>query len=107
GIGVNAALFSILEAVTMRPAPGVPDDDALVRVRGSVVSRADGRLQPRQFSSPEVNDLATRRETFSSVAAYARHEMVLDLNDGTDARPTAAHFVTPNYFSTLGIRPMI
>jgi predicted permease len=107
GIGVNSALFSILQALTMRPAPGVPDDAALVRVRGIVVSRADGRLQPRLFSGPEVNDLATRREAFSAVAAYARHEMVLDLNDGTDARPVAAHFVTPNYFATLGLRSII
>ena len=36
---------------------------------------------------PEVNDLATRRETFSAVAAFARHEVVFDANDGTDARP--------------------
>jgi hypothetical protein len=54
-----------------------------------------------------MNDLATRRETFSAVAAYARHEMVLDLNDGTDPRPMAAHFVTPNYVATLGLRSMI
>ena len=84
GIGVNSALFSILQALTMRPAPGVPDDPALVRIRGTVVARDNGRLQPRRFSMPEVNDLASRRETFSAVAAYARHEMVLDLNDGTD-----------------------
>jgi predicted permease len=107
GIGVNAALFSILQALTMRPAPGVPDDRALVRIRGMTVSRAEGRVQPRRFSMPEVNDLATGHETFSAVAAYARHEMVLDLNDGTDSRPMAAHFVTPNYFATLGLRSMI
>ena len=107
GIGVNSALFSILQGLTMRPAPGVPDDPALVRIRGTMVERDLGRLQPRRFSMPEVNDLATRRETFSAVAAYAQHEMVLDLNDGTDARPMAAHFVTPNYFATLGLRSVI
>ena len=107
GIGVNSALFSILQALTMRPAPGVPADDALVRVRGTTLRRADGRLQPRLLSMPEVNDLATRRETFSAVAAFARHPVVFDMNDGSDARPMAAHFVTPNHFTTLGLRPAI
>jgi hypothetical protein len=75
----------------MRPAPGVPDDGSLVRIRGMTVSRTEGRRQPRRFSMPEVNDLAARREAFSAVAAYARHELVLDLNDGTDSRPVGLH----------------
>ena len=107
GIGVNSALFSVLQALTMRPAPGVAADDALVRVRGTTQTRTDRRPQPRRFAMPEVNDLATRRETFSALAAHARHEVVLDLTDGSDARPMTAHFVTPNYFATLGLRPAI
>jgi predicted permease len=107
GIGVNSAIFSLLQALTMRPAPGVPADDALVRIRGTKLSRADGRLGSRELSMPEVNALAERRETFTAVAAYARQEVVLDPNDGTDTRSTTAHFVTPNYFATLGIRPAI
>jgi hypothetical protein len=58
GIGVNSALFSLLHALTMRPAPGVPADDALVRIRGTKLSRADGRLGSRELSMPEVNALA-------------------------------------------------
>ena len=107
GIGVNSAIFSVLQALTMRPAPGVPADEALVRVRGTMLVRADGRLGSRELSMPEVTDLAVRRGTFSAVAAYARHEVVLDPNDGSEARAMTAHFVTPNYFATLGIRPAI
>ena len=55
GIGVNSALFSILQSVTMRPAPGVPSDDALVRVRGTTFSRTEGELRARGFSMLELN----------------------------------------------------
>jgi hypothetical protein len=64
GIGVNAALFSILQSLTMRPAPGVPADDALVRIRGTTFARTDGTLEPRPFSMPELDDLASQREIF-------------------------------------------
>ncbi len=107
GIGVNSALFSILQALTTRPAPGVPDDDALVRIRGTTLARTDGKLLGRPFSMPEIDDLASRRETFSAVVGYAIDQMVLDAGDGGDLRPDGAHFVTPNFFSSLGVRPVI
>jgi predicted permease len=105
GIGVNAAVFSLFHALTMRPAPGVPSAHALVRIRGIAHTRAEGRLRPRTFSLPEVNDLAAHRETFSSVAGFAGETMVLDAGEGHEPSTTRAHFVTANYFATLGIRP--
>jgi predicted permease len=107
GIGVNSALFSILQALTMRPAPGVPGDRSLVRIRGVATSRTEGRRTPRDFSVPELNAMAARRETFSAVAGFARERLVLDLADGTDARPLTGHLVTPNFFATLGVRQVI
>ena len=107
GIGVNSALFSILQTLTMRPAPAVPADDALVRIRGIEVVRAEGRLLTRGISMPEIDDLASRRETFAAVAAYGIDEMMLDVGDGSDARAVRGHFVSPNFFGTLGVRPVI
>ena len=107
GIGVNSALFSILRTLTMRPAPGVPDDAALVRIRGTTLARTDGQLRARDFSMPEIDDLASRRETFSAVAGYAIDQMVLDAGDGGNLRPDEVQFVTPNFFSTLRIQPAL
>jgi predicted permease len=56
---------------------------------------------------PELQDLATRRETFSTVAGYAIDHMVLDPGDGSNLRPDEIQFVTPNFFSTLGVRPVV
>jgi hypothetical protein len=107
GIGVNAALFALVQALTTRPAPGVPADDTLVRIRGTRFSRAEGRLLQRDLSMPEVQDLAARRETFASVAAYGFDQMMLDLGDGGDPRVLNGHYVTSNFFSTLGLRPAL
>src|SRR5687768_3525915 len=107
GIGVNSALFSVLQLLTMRPPPGVAADDALVRIRGSTLFRAEGRLGARQFSLPELDAIAANRETFASVAGFAREQVILDLGDGSDLRPITGYFVTPNFFATLGIRPAI
>jgi len=107
GIGVNSAIFSFMQLLTMRSAPGVAADDALVRVRGIVLWRAGGRLRPRDFSMPELNAIAARRETFASVAGWAAEQMVLDVGDGSEPRVLRGHFVTPNYFATLGVRPAL
>ena len=107
GIGVNAALFSILQSLTTRPAPGVSDDPSLVRIRGTSFSRTNGELSGRELSMLEVNDLASRRETFSTVAVYARNELMLDAGDGSDSRAMTGNFVSPNYFSTLGVKTIL
>ena len=107
GIGVNSALFSILQALLLRPAPAVPTDDALVRIRGTTFQRTEGSLQSRGLSLLEVNDLATRTGTFAAVAGYATDELVFDAGDGSDPRVVRGHFVTPNFFATLGVRPTL
>jgi putative ABC transport system permease protein len=107
GIGVNSALFSLLQTLMMRPAPGVKADDALVRIRGLAFARTEGQREARRLSMPEINDLASRRETFSAVAGYAVDQMVLDPGDGSDLRPDEVQFVTPNFFATLRVQPVI
>lgn len=39
GIGFSSAVFSVLTAILTRPAPGVPDDPALVKIRGLANAR--------------------------------------------------------------------
>lgn len=100
GIGVTAAAFAIFTGVMSRPAPGVPDDSRLVMIRG--ISTADGRLSPRFLSYPELMDYA-RRPEFASVAGWAVSAVVIERN-GETAGTAIAQYVTPNLFSTLGLR---
>jgi putative ABC transport system permease protein len=106
GIGVHAAAFSLIQSMTMRPPPGVPDDDALVAVRGMRKTERDTRWRPRALSYPELHDLAQEREIFSSVAAWSSQTVSLETIQD-DQRWGQVQFVTSDFFSTLGIRPLL
>ena len=102
GIGVNSALFSMIQAVTMRPAPGMPDDRDLVRIRGVQWSDDQSQRFPRRLSFPELLRLAERRETFARIAGWASDEVMLRV--GTDQpRSATVQFVTPNFFATTSV----
>jgi len=104
GIGVNAGIFSMIQAAMMRPAPGVPRNDALVRIRGTSLIRQEGRLQPRGLTQSELRTLASRRETFGAVAGWVSDDLVLDRGESRDPVTLVGQFVTPGYFSILGVR---
>jgi predicted permease len=106
GIGVQAGVFSLIQAMTMRPAPGVPRDDALVAIRGKERLNAGGRWRSRTFSSLELRDFAGQRDVFASVVGWVRYSVALDAGDG-DGREAQVQFVTGGFFPTIGVRPIL
>ncbi len=99
GIGVNTAIFSIVNAVFLRPL-GVPNPERLVAVyhRGT---------KTQGFSSTSYPDYAYYRDharSFSELAAYCRFPV--DAGQGETADRISGEVVTPNYFAVLGIRPV-
>jgi putative ABC transport system permease protein len=106
GIGIHAAAFSLIQSVTMRPAPGLPRDDALVAIRGKQRFDGEAKWRPRAFSYQELRDFVDQRDIFASVAAWSRHSVALDAGD-SDGRWAQVQFVTSGFFSTLGIRPIL
>jgi predicted permease len=102
GIGFSSAVFSVIDGILTRPAPGVPDDPALVKIRGiSTVRPFD-----RKLSYPELSAYATLTDRFESVAGWVGAGVVVDAGDpDVGALSARALFVTPNYFRALGVRP--
>jgi predicted permease len=106
GIGINTAVFSVLNSVAWRSLP-VPDPDALVSVhqefRGAPRRMVHGSRN--LFSIPEYHAYRGQTRTLSSLMAYSRR---WTLTLGRESpREIDGILVTCNYFDVLGLPPAI
>jgi predicted permease len=98
GIGANAAVFSIINALLLRPLPVA--DPANLYVLS--VSHQDNE-QPHSVSWADYVDYRDRAGVFSDVAAYQIDFAGLSADNRADR--IAVSYVTGNFFSMLGVRP--
>lgn len=103
GIGANTALFSFADALFLRPLP-VPDPDRLVTLLHVPTTRA---TTYGSFSYPDFLDLedARRSAGLEDLAAYS--DIEVKLGDGPGTAPVKAAIVSGNYFSVLGVPPLL
>jgi putative ABC transport system permease protein len=100
GIGANAAIFSLVDAVMLRPLP-YPDPDRLV----SIWEVGQGSGARSVVAPANYVDYVQRARSFSALAAFQTAGKNLT-GEGDPAR-LAAEEVTASYFSTLGVMPAI
>src|SRR5579859_488978 len=103
GIGANAAIFSVLDAVLLRPLP-YKDPDKLVKVW----SRFTGIGMPNDqnwVSAPEFRDYQQLNRSFSDIAAIDAESINLGVK-GSPQRVLGAA-VSTGMFSMLGAQPMM
>lgn len=98
GIGANAAVFSIINALLLRPLP-VADPTNLYVLS---VSHQDND-RPHQVSWADYLDYRDRAGVFSDVAAYQIDFAGLSADNRADR--LAVSYVTGNFFTMLGIAP--
>ena len=97
GIGANAVVFSVLNALILRPV-NVPQAQNLYTLeRGKDLSA--------QHSYPDYLDLRDRNHSFDSVVAYAMTRAGLDV--GEKASGTWLYEASGNYFDALGVQPYL
>jgi predicted permease len=97
GIGANAALFSLANAVFLRPLPGVRDDGRLVWI-----TPVNGHGRLTQMPYPDVIDFRAATEAFTQVAAFGNAEF--SVSGGDEPVRMIGQVVSANYFSILGAR---
>ena len=100
GIGANTAIFSLVNAVLLRPLP-VEDPASLV-----VVSTTDQR-NPGNLPLSHLNfkDLRSQNAVFSDMAAITFNQ--LNYSHGQEAEQIPAQVVSANYFTVLGAAPTL
>ena len=102
GVGVNTAVFSVVNAIVLRPLP-VRDSDRLVVIASQ--NRSSRTLHA--MSLPDVEDYrAATGEVLEDVAGYRVGFLGLAPDGGRPARVLVT-WVTGNYFPLLDIRPAL
>ncbi|HEV8239938.1 MAG TPA: ABC transporter permease [Thermoanaerobaculia bacterium] len=101
-IAGNAAVFSLADALLLRPRPGVAQPERLVDV-----GRTDRASGFDTFSYPTFLDLRERNRVFSGMAAYDLEPSPLGLAVGGGAERVYAGVVTASYFDVLGTSLLI
>jgi predicted permease len=100
GIGVNTAVFSWIQAVILRPLPGVADAKSLQLVE----PRTESGSHPGA-SWLEYRDLATRTRSFEHLVASRM--VPFALGEASRTERIYAQLVSGNYFTALGLRPAL
>jgi predicted permease len=101
GIGANAAIFSVLDGVLLRPLPHA-DGDRLVYLRQSAPL---AQIENALFSVPEIADYRDQGKSFDGVAEFSA--MTFNMIGGDEPRRVRAGVVTGNYFHVLGLHPVL
>jgi predicted permease len=97
GLGLNTAIFSIVNAVLLRPLP-VDRPQELV----AVFTSSDSGDAYSSSSYPDYADLAASNATLDGLAAHTL--MFVGIDRGETSRMFLGEIVSPNYFTLLGVR---
>jgi putative ABC transport system permease protein len=102
GIGANTAMFSLVDAILLRPLP-IEDPRQLVQVN----RRGPGGQGP-VISYPTYQFLRDNQSSFSDLAGTGRvWRWSVTFTDAEGLERVAGELVTGNYFSVLGLRPSL
>ena len=101
GIGANAAIFSVVRGVLLRPLAN-RDEDHLLYIRQS----APGIGQDNSgFSIPEISDIGSSLKTITGLGTFS--EIGFTVVGLGEPREIRAGVVDGNYFEVMGLRPVL
>jgi predicted permease len=99
GIGANAAVFSWVEGVLIRPYPLVSHQERLVAVSGTVRGERD------ETSWPDLLDV--QRSCTLCETLFVSNVTGATLSIGERAEVTTGSIVSANYFDAIGVHPIL
>jgi putative ABC transport system permease protein len=97
GIGANSAIFSVVNAVLLRPLP-FREPDKLV------ILWEQTQAQDSSVSYPNFLDWREQNSVFAGIAAFRRDSF--NLTGAGEPERLAGRLVSGNFFETLGVQPL-
>ncbi|MGA2170220.1 MAG: ADOP family duplicated permease [Terracidiphilus sp.] len=101
GIGANAAIFSVVRAVLLRPLAN-RDEDRLLYVRQSAPGIGEANAT---FSIPEIQDIGSGLKSIKELGTFSEIGFTI-VGLGTP-REIPAGVVDGHYFEVMGLRPVL
>ncbi len=98
GIGANTAIFSVVNAVFLKPLP-FPDADRLVMVW----EHRDGGAKTNVANPQNFGDWQARNRSFEKMAAFI--ETRLNITGPGTPEQVVGSYVTRDFFGVLGVSP--
>lgn len=99
GIGASTAIFSVLDAVLLRPLP-YPNQERIVELR-----ELDEKGKGMSFAQPNFDDLRARSRSFDALAQYSAWPQAVA--GGSEPVRTNAAAVSGDFFRVLGVTPAL
>ncbi len=101
GIGANAAIFSVVNGVLLRPLP-FPHPEQLLKVYST--SRSAGNLRA-SVSPLDLDDWRAQRSVLADIGGFWYDDggSGVDLTGDGDPQRLSATFIAPGFFSTLEV----
>src|ERR1700684_389412 len=101
GIGANAAIFSVVRGVLLRPLVN-RDEDRLIYIRQSAPGIG---AENTTFSVPEIQDIESRVKTVSAFGDFS--QMGFSAVGLGEPREVRAGVVDGSYFEVMGLHPVL
>jgi putative ABC transport system permease protein len=99
GIGANTAIFSVINAVLLRPLP-YPNSERLVRIWETEAELDKAPIAPADFL-----DWKQQNQSFEQLAAFRSQS--LNFTGGQEPERIRGARVSANFFSLVGIQPAL
>jgi putative ABC transport system permease protein len=105
GIGANTAVFSVLNAVLLRPLPFKEPEKIVALAPYDMRIGADNVNDKSTCSYPNFLDWCAQNRVFERVAVYTHQS--LTLTDGKEATHIQGGLVSADLFPLLGVQPLL
>ncbi|HEV3062028.1 MAG TPA: ADOP family duplicated permease [Vicinamibacterales bacterium] len=102
GIGANAAIFSVVRAVLLRPLVN-RDEDRLIYIRQAAPGLG---AENTTFSVPEINDFKSHVTAISAFGDFSTVDLAM-IGLGSEPRMVKAGVVGGSFFDVMGLRPAL
>jgi putative ABC transport system permease protein len=102
GIGANAAIFSVVRGVLLRPLVN-RDEDRLIYIRQTAPGFG---FENMTFSVPEIDDLKSRVKSISAFGDFSTVDFTM-IGLGGEPRIVKAGVVSGSFFDVMGLRPVL